>query len=191
MSLTMKLGIEYHIWDACEEGDRIILNYVCISQDEGKAYAIAANGFILAGVPVEIEDDRPEKEDVLIPGPWLRELARAAKKAGLSQIILSLEGDELVWCQVPGGERRMVQVGSGSFPDWRKLRSNGEEKPVSHLAFNTDLLLRLGRILGAAKADGLRLRLHGQKSPIDVALLTDPKVWGVLMPMFAGWDTEA
>jgi len=194
MSLTIKMGTGYHIWDACDDGDRIILNYVCISQDDGKAYAVAANGFILAGITVDVEDDRAEKDDVLIPGWWLKEVARAVKKANLSQIILSVEdgeeGNELVWCQIPGGERRMVQAGTGKFPDWRTLRANGPEKAVPHLAFNTDLLMRLGRILGVAKGDGLRLRLHGEKAPIDVALVTDPQVWGVLMPMFVRWDED-
>jgi hypothetical protein len=181
LKVELKFSTLYRPWEAADlSGDRPVLSQVLFCIRDGKALAVAADGYILAVVPVSAEPT--VLEDTLIPGYWLADIAKASRKRKLPQVVLTIADGSVTWKE---DELRRIELSSlPGFPDWEGLLDCGEERVIPHLAVSAELLDRLGKALGGPQ---LRVRFHGLDKPVSVESLHDPEAKGAAMPLFVFW----
>ena len=202
----MFLDRDRKVWLACSEGDwRPALQCVKIERTEPyhspidahtefNGRAIAVNGYIMAVVPVELDEG---EEDCLIPRDVF---LQAAKVRGVDKeydhLFLGLgKADERIVLANGWTAPKYTPVAPAKpFPDWRAIvprRADvlGLVDPLR--AFNPALLQTLRVAIGAV--EGVLLTLPTERSS---ALLVETRAgsgvgvpvppFGVLMPMHAG-----
>lgn len=144
----MRMDARYQIEELCGPvGERAALEYVNVTTYQGQTVAIAADGFGLAVVPVEMEDGD-------VPGLVHRSVFEAGRDSPhLSQddIVLALGADTVTFSDGWTAPRRTHHAATLTFPDVAKvvpdMATATEARPV--FGVNPRLMVRVTEAIGA------------------------------------------
>jgi hypothetical protein len=190
----MIIETHFKIDHCCAPDDiRPILEYVNVTQFEGVDVAIAADGYMMAIVPVTLE-----KGDV--PGLIHGDVMRYARKLSPRQVQMKLEADTVLFGNGWRAPRFLFDPKIATemkFPDVGKIVDAARKsKPLSpHVALNPQLLHAVQKAIGA-QYNGVILTRSEPTGPLLVSTLDSkgPFVppFGILMPMMgSSWADKA
>ncbi|KKM71475.1 hypothetical protein LCGC14_1430230 [marine sediment metagenome] len=172
MATTISISKDYKVWEsAAKEDTRPILQGVYI---DPTGYAVAADSFMLAAVPVTVEEGVLPEGGVNIPASFLK----AAHKATFKRIdrVYLILGEDSVTSQATDPVMSTPYI-QGSFPKWRVLipkEVNRNHLSILNPALTIRLMAALGltipRIAGAAPEVGGPAVFVGEEGAIGAQM---------------------
>lgn len=198
----MQINRNYHIWEATtmKDGTRPALQHISIqrtdpvqhhiNEDPYNGIALAANGYILAIVPVRLD---PEDVTGLVNWNSFREAIKASAKVKWQrddlQIVLKEDALDVFGYGFPRFESTNDKL--LTFPNYSQLiRRPSDTYDAPNLGINPALLGKLAVAIGAP--GGVCCNLISPTSPIMVKPVDSQyhenpwqPPYGVIMPMFA------
>ena len=150
--------------------------------------ALACDGFILASVPIE---DNEDNESRIVD----RDMVKLAKRGGVTEIDLS--DDERVKFAYKTGEMSAPYV-EGKHPDCSTVLQVASDLQIGAegtitIALNVNLLLRLAKAIGAAeKHSGITITIGNPNEGMAVRPIggAEPDAFGVIMPIHLADETH-
>lgn len=182
-----------HIWKAAakEDSSRSVRQGVFCDADN--KVLVAANGFICAVAPCEIE--APEKS-VIIPGSVVK---KAVEWAFRERANIEIRGDRAVALSSYGAREYSDALIEGAlpFPTWKQLipESLDPAKATNRLGLNSNLLATLCEAIGTSEC----LLFYATPASQVVVIPSRPKTrysrpsnpeiesFGFLMPLYVNW----
>lgn len=171
----MKLDPRYKVETIAANSDRPTLQHVLFTNWQDKPVAVATDGYVLAVVPVEMNDDD-------VPGLVDYEILRAARKAtSVNGYISFALCDEIVKFDSGWTAPRTNGLENLKFPDWERLTEKVFDNPIGRisLVIQPKLLHRVAKVLGSKMV----CVSHTGNENMVLVTLREPK--GKLEPPFA------
>lgn len=188
MTVTIRISWdkEYQPWECvATDTSRPVLTYIHI---DPRGWAVAADGFVLCVVPVDIEKEEDEEFEGILAPAQLFKTATLGKR--VVSPFLEIDGTRL-WTYDKDTNKVESPRGEGTYPNWRALlpefagRENQENPTSDTMLANLDskLLSKLVKGLGLGKESRATLRQLGAREAVYVHALRSPESFGLIMPI--------
>lgn len=182
---------ETKIWQAAsKDADRAILT--AVHYDAKRKRLVAADGFMLAAVPVCAHED--ENMSANIPAEVIKQAAKLAKRRADEPALAIGDGTATPFVANTDRWGEPVPLVDGQYPDYNQVIPRAERYKFA-VALDAKRLLQLAEALIDNGGQGVRLYLSedgNSNSPIVVKPIpigySDSGAIGVLMPMFSQVD---
>ncbi len=193
----MQFNRSHQIWKAAAPDEtRPILNHVLIERTRNEVgIAVAANGFVLAVIPVVLdEDDVPGivRADLFQRAASMTEIVKG-KRTRPASARMGLGADRVTLADESTHLRTSFKNDNPPYPDWRRIAKRTPAKEgslVGEIGLDPRWLAIMGAVLGVGKdVQGLRLTFNGRESAVMIErvqrfgdLEAEPP-YGLVMPM--------
>lgn len=149
----------------------------CTWLDVEKKRLYASDSYIMASVPVEVDEGDVSGQ---IPLAATKQARTNQRKSRMSNAVIDAPEGTIEVAMLGG--KMILNRGNDSKPEFKKIMTpKAKTKPVLSIGLNAELAARLQAALGAKQ--GLRLDIYGPLEKIHVTALGDDEAVGVLMPI--------
>lgn len=158
----MKINKKYKIEGVVlKDKTRETLNYINVYQN-GRTWAVATDGRMLAKVPVEIEGDELSKGTAIKADDFAFQRKNPAIKK-----------QEEIFC--------FLQPIVGQYPNVEQIMPSDEVKPVFSFGIDPSMLLSLANAIGQ---DKIRIDFYGESKALKVRAMNEKEeAHGLIMPV--------